>query len=153
MITIEKTTLINAPAQVCFDLARDVDDHVESMKSTGERVVAGKMSGLLELGDTMTLEARQFGIRFRLTAKITSMDAPSEFVDEMVSGPFKRLWHVHRFDEVDGVTTMYDRMEVTAPFGPLGWVAERLVIRRQLTAVLEKRHVHIKKRAEELAHT
>ena len=150
MIVIEHSTFVRAPAEVCFDLARDVDDHVECMKATGERVVGGKMTGLLELGDTMTLEARHFGIRFRMTAKITEMEAPSRFVDEMAAGPFKRLWHVHLFESEGGGTRMSDRMEVTAPFGPLGRVAERVFVGRRLTSVLETRHAHIKETAEEL---
>ena len=148
MIVIEHSTLVDAPAQVCFDLARDVGDHVECMKATGERVVGGRMSGLLELGDTMMLEARHFGIRFRMTAKITEMDEPCRFVDEMESGPFKRLWHVHLFESEGGGTRMSDRMEVTAPFGPLGWIAERLFVGRELKSVLETRHAHIKERVE-----
>lgn len=144
MIVIEQSSLIQARSQVCFDLARDVDDHVESMKATGEKVVAGKMSGLLELGDTMTLEAKQFGIKFRMTAKITEMDPPHRFVDEMESGPFKSLWHEHLFEERDKSTFMIDRMRVSAPF----WFLGDFIVRRQLSAVLEKRHAHIKKRAE-----
>lgn len=147
MIVIEQTSLIEAPPQVCFDLARDVDFHVESMKATGEKVVAGKMSGLLELRDTMTLEAKQFGIKFRMTAKITEMDPPHRFVDEMVSGPFKSLWHSHVFEESDGLTRMTDVMKVVPPFGVIGG----LVVRRQLSAVLARRHEHIKQRAELLA--
>ena len=150
MIVIEHSTFVRAPAEVCFDLARDVDDHVECMKATGERVVGGKMTGLLELGDTMTLEARHFGIRFRMTAKITEMEAPSRFVDEMAAGPFKRLWHVHLFESEGGGTRMSARMEVPAPFGPLGGVAERVFVGRRLTSVLETRHAHIKETAEEL---
>ncbi len=151
MIVIERSTLVHAPAQVCFDLARDVDDHVECMKGTGERVVGGRMSGLLELGDTMTLEARHFGIRFRMTAKITEMDEPCRFVDEMESGPFKSIWHVHLFAEKDGSTRMSDRMKVEAPFGPLGLLAERLIIKRKLASLIKTRHTHIKKRAESVA--
>ena len=150
MIVIEHTTLVDAPAEGCFDLARDVDDHVECMKATGERVIGGRMSGLLELGDTMTLEARHLGIRFRMTAEITEMEAPCRFVDEMAAGPFKKLWHVHLFESEGCGTRMSDRMEVTAPLGPLGWIAERLFIRRQLKSVLETRHAHIKKRVEEV---
>jgi len=148
MIVIEHSTFVDAPAQVCFDLARDVDDHVECMKGTGERVVGGKMGGLLELGDTMTLEARHFGIKFRLTARITEMDGPGRFVDEMASGPFKSIWHVHLFEEEGGVTRMSDRMKVEAPFGPLGLLAERLFIYRHLKRVVQKRQAHIKQAAE-----
>src|SRR5262245_11264571 len=34
-------TLIGASPEVCFDLSRDIDVHVESMAASGERAVAG----------------------------------------------------------------------------------------------------------------
>lgn len=40
---------INAPVETCFDLARDVDAHVQSSAFTGEPVIPpGKLHGLLE---------------------------------------------------------------------------------------------------------
>jgi len=45
---------INAPADVCFDMARSVDAHVESARTTGERAIGGVTSGLLKLGDEVT---------------------------------------------------------------------------------------------------
>src|SRR5207253_8425668 len=51
-ITIE--TLINAPPEVCFDLALDVSVHVESAAFSAERVVEpGRTSGALHLGDLL----------------------------------------------------------------------------------------------------
>jgi hypothetical protein len=48
---------INAPAAVCFDMARSVDAHIESARTTGERAVAGVTSGMLTLGDEVTWRA------------------------------------------------------------------------------------------------
>jgi len=36
-----------APAEVCFDLARSIDLHVESMVASEERAVGGVTSGLI----------------------------------------------------------------------------------------------------------
>jgi hypothetical protein len=57
MTTIVVETRIAAPIELCFDLARDVDAHLKTSSSTGERAVAGEISGLLELGDVVTFEA------------------------------------------------------------------------------------------------
>lgn len=148
MIEMTRSILIEAPVQKCFDLARDVDDHIESMKHTGERVVGGRTGGLLDLGDEMTLEARHLGFRFRMTAKITEMEAPHRFVDEMVSGPFKSLWHEHLFQEEQAGVRLTDTMRVAAPLGPLGLLAERAVLRHVLSRVLESRQTHLKCKAE-----
>jgi len=149
MIVIVLSTWIDACLQKCFDLARDVDDHVESMQSSGERVVGGRSSGLLELGDKMTLEARHFGIRFRMTAKITEFDASSRFVDEMVEGPFKSLWHEHLFEERNGGTQITDTMRIEAPFGVIGRIAEKLFLKRKMQGIIAVRQAHIKRTLEE----
>src|SRR5690349_4793455 len=97
MYTIRIATPIAAPPERCFDLARSVDAHLESAKSTGERVVAGRTSGLLELGEEITWEARHLGVRQRLTSRITAFDRPSYFQDRMVRGIFKSFEHDHHF--------------------------------------------------------
>ena len=60
MPKIELETNIRASVETVFDLSRCVDLHVESTAQTNERAVAGKTSGLLELGDTVTWEATHF---------------------------------------------------------------------------------------------
>jgi hypothetical protein len=46
-------TRILAPLEICFNLARSIDLHTESMKHTGERAVAGTTEGLIELGESV----------------------------------------------------------------------------------------------------
>ncbi len=50
MLRIKIESLINAPRKIIFDLTRSIDFHKESTKQTEEQAVAGKISGLLELG-------------------------------------------------------------------------------------------------------
>jgi ligand-binding SRPBCC domain-containing protein len=122
-------TIIQAPLDRCFDLARDVDAHCETSSFTRERTVEpGRTSGLLVEGDLVTFEASHFGVRWTLTARISEMDAPRRFVDEQVRGPFRALRHVHTF-EVDGTgTRMTDVIDFRSPFGPLGWLADQLLV-------------------------
>ncbi len=101
-------TLINAPIERCFDLSRSIDLHTDSMKHTGEKAIAGRISGLIELGETVTWEAKHLGIRQTLTSKITEFDNPNYFVDEQVSGAFKSIRHEHRFVQ-QGRTNIDDR--------------------------------------------
>lgn len=51
----------------------------------------------MELGDTMTWEARHFGIQLRLTSHSTEFQRPNRFVDEQQHGLFARFRHVHEF--------------------------------------------------------
>ena len=48
----------------------------------------GKMSGLIELGEWVSWDAKHLGFVQHLTSKVTEFDAPNYFVDEMVFGVF-----------------------------------------------------------------
>ncbi|WP_409293211.1 SRPBCC family protein [Peribacillus sp. SCS-37] len=139
---------IKAPIQVCFDLSRSIDIHMESTAYTNERAVKGRTSGLIELRETVTWEAKHFGIRQQLTSIITEFDPPNRFVDEMVSGAFKRFRHEHTFELVDDGTVMTDKFDYTSPFGPLGRLADVLFLRSYMERLLLRRNEYIKSKAE-----
>jgi hypothetical protein len=67
MSVIQLTTIILAPVERVFDLARSIDLHVASTAHTGERAVAGVTSGLLGPGEEVTWRAKHFGVWQHLT--------------------------------------------------------------------------------------
>lgn len=67
-------TLIDAPIEVCFDAARNIDLHVGSTSKTKERAIAGVTNGLIALGEPVTWEAIHFGIKQRLTTRISEFN-------------------------------------------------------------------------------
>ncbi|MBS1530707.1 MAG: SRPBCC family protein [Bacteroidetes bacterium] len=148
MPKIELLTEINAPIEKVFDLARSIDLHMESTKHTGEEAIAGKTSGLIGLGETVTWRATHFGIRQMLTSKITEFDRPNYFVDEMVQGAFKSFRHEHRFSYNDGRTTMKDTFIFESPLGIFGRFFNWLVLTRYMRRLLEERNKVIKEAAE-----
>ena len=97
MPTIEIKTLIKVDLKTCFDLARNIDFHKASMAHSNEKAVAGKTSGFIELGESVTWEAKHFGVKQQLTSKITAFKSPTYFVDEQASGAFKSFKHEHIF--------------------------------------------------------
>ncbi|OPH48136.1 cell division protein [Paenibacillus ferrarius] len=148
MPIIKISLFIKAPIQVCFDLSRSIDIHMESTSHTNERAVKGRTSGLIELGETVTWEATHFGIRQQLTSIITEFDPPNKFVDEMVSGAFKRFRHEHTFEIQDGGTLMSDKFDYTSPFGLLGMLADVMFLRSYMERLLLRRNEYIKNNAE-----
>jgi ligand-binding SRPBCC domain-containing protein len=148
MTTIVVETRIRAPINLCFDLARDVDIHVQTSASTGERAVTGKTSGLLELGDSVTFEAVHFGIRQQLTSRIIEFDRPRRFVDEMVKGAFSKLLHIHEFFTEGDRTLMRDTLIWRSPLGILGIIADRILVKRHMQAFLVKKQYELKAYAE-----
>jgi len=148
MPLIHLTTRIKAPIQDVFDLSRSIDFHQESASKTREKAVAGRTNGLIELGETVTWEAIHFGVQQQLTTKITEMNAPHSFTDEMLKGAFKSIRHEHLFHETDGVTEMTDQFYFESPFGVLGKLFNTLVLTNYMTRFLLERNAAIKDIAE-----
>ncbi len=148
MALIQLRTEIRAPRERVFDLARSIDAHQDSTHGTDERAVAGVTTGLIGLGEEVTWEARHFGVKQRLTSKITAFDRPRHFQDVMLRGAFKSMVHDHVFEESEGVTIMKDRFEFHAPLGPLGLLAEKLFLTRYLHHFIQQRNAILKRAAE-----
>ena len=148
MQTIIVNTWIDAPAERCFDAARDLDLHVRSLAHTGERAVAGRTSGLIEMGEEVTWRARHFGVTQHFTSRITAYDRPHSFQDSMQRGAFRSFVHDHLFVPDKGGTLMTDHLVFAAPLGILGRIAERLVLRRYLERLLAARAAVIKEEAQ-----
>lgn len=145
-------TTIAAPIGVCFDLSRDIDFHTRTLDKTGERAVAGRTSGLIELGESVTWEARHLGVRQRLTTEITAMEWPTYFRDVMTAGAFHSFAHDHRFEAREGgVTVMIDEVEFRSPLGPLGRLVDAVFMTGYLRRLLEGRARVIKEAAETAA--
>jgi ligand-binding SRPBCC domain-containing protein len=145
---IRLETLIAAPIETCFDMARDVDLHQRSTAASAEKVVAGVTSGRMELGDEVTWEATHFGVRQRLSSRITAFDRPNRFVDEMVRGAFARFRHTHDFMRQNAGTLMVDVFDYTSPLGVVGRLADFLFLRRYMTRLLQRRNAYLKSAAE-----
>ena len=148
METIRIETWIAAPAERCFDAARDLDLHVKSVGNTNERAVAGRTSGLIELGEEVTWRARHFGVVQHFTSRIMAFDRPRYFQDAMQRGAFRSFVHDHFFEAEGDRTKMIDVLEFSAPFPLLGRFAEKLFLRRYMTRLLTSRANVIKQALE-----
>jgi len=148
MPVIEIETLIEAPAEIVFDLSRSIDLHKLSTADTNEEAIAGITSGLISMNESVTWRARHFGVYQTLTSKITSFDRPRSFVDEMVKGAFRSFKHEHRFQQQNDTTVMRDIFDYKSPFGFLGQVADILFLKRYMAQLLTTRNKKIKEFAE-----
>ena len=148
MLVIRLHTTIAAPPERVFDLARSIDAHQQSAEGTQERAIAGVTRGLIGMGDEVTWEARHFGIKQRLTVRITEFDRPFRFQDIMVSGAFKSMKHDHEFIAQSPGTLMVDRFEFESPFGILGRVVDRVFLASYMRRFLVRRNQVLKNLAE-----
>src|ERR1700744_6204572 len=104
MPTIHLTTFVAAPADRVFDLARSIDLHRKSMVHTNEEAIAGTTSGLIGLDETVTWKAKHLFKTRVLKSRITAMNKPLSFTDEMVDGDFRSLRHEHNLKKIDNGT-------------------------------------------------
>jgi ligand-binding SRPBCC domain-containing protein len=141
-------TEIRAPVERVFDLSRSVDLHMRSAGATGETATDGITSGLLELGQEVTLRGKHFGIWQNLTSRITMFSRPRHFRDSMVRGAFRRLDHDHFFEAQGDLTIMKDVFDFTSPFGILGRLADALFLESYMRRFIVERNNVIKKSAE-----
>ncbi len=108
----------------------------------------GRTSGLIEDGETVTWDAKHFGIKQRLSVRVTKFDRPHLFGDEMISGAFASMDHTHRFTASGEGTLMKDEFRFSAPLGILGRIAEGLFLTSYMTRFLAKRAAELKGMAE-----
>jgi ligand-binding SRPBCC domain-containing protein len=148
MPTIYLTTFIDAQVQTCFDLARNIEVHQISTSKTKEKAIGGRTSGLCEQGDVITWEAFHFGIKQRLTVKMTKMEPFLYFEDEMIKGAFSSMRHKHSFEVHQRGTKMTDEFVFKAPLGIFGSITEKIFLTRYLTNVLKERNSVLKSLAE-----
>ncbi len=151
MVRLTETTMIRAPVERCFDLARSVEVHLAGNVHFGEQAVAsaGVTSGLIGMGERVRWRAKHFGVWQTLTSEITVMDAPAHFQDVMIDGPFRFMRHDHYFRDLgDGWTEMKDIFCFAAPIPIFGIVAEMLVLRRYMRALLRERNLVVREVAE-----
>lgn|SRR5690606_8111115 len=151
MTLIELKTEINADVQTCFDLARDVDIHKLSTTKTKEKAIAGRTSGLCDLGDHITWEAVHFGIKQRLSVEIIKMRPPLEFEDRMTKGAFKSMHHKHIFRKLENKTLMLDYFQYEVPFGIIGKIFNKIILKKYMINFLKTRNKILKEIAEQRA--
>jgi ligand-binding SRPBCC domain-containing protein len=148
MAIIQLSTQIAAPPERVFDLARSIDAHQQSAEGTRERAIAGVTQGLIGMGDEVTWEAQHFGIKQRLTVRVTEFERPSRFQDIMISGAFKSMKHDHEFTKQPSGTLMVDRFEFESPFGILGWFIDRVFLVHYMRRFLVRRNEVLKNLSE-----
>jgi ligand-binding SRPBCC domain-containing protein len=148
MVRIYLETYIEAPIERVFDLSRSIDLHQHSTRQTNEKAIAGRLSGLIEQGESVTWRAKHLGVYQQLSVTIPAMNRPHSFTDRMLRGAFASMQHEHLFAVKGSGTRMTDILNFAAPLGILGRLAEWLFLKKYMTRFLLIRNETIKTAAE-----
>lgn len=103
----------------------------------GFRIVTAVPVAMLE-GALIDYRLRLFGVPMKWRTLISRWEPPGCFVDEQLSGPYRKWVHTHTFREVPGGTEVSDEVRYALPFPPLGELALPLV-RLQLRRIFAYR--------------
>lgn len=148
MPKIHLTTIIHAPVEIVFDLSRSINLHEKSMAHTGEKAIAGTISGLIQKGETVTWQAKHLFKTRVLQTLITEMKPYTFFTDEMKQGDFKSMVHHHYFKLINNGTVMIDELHFESPYGVVGRLANAVFLTKYMTKLIERRNQVIKDFAE-----
>ena len=99
---------------------------------------------------------RCLGLPMKWRSLITKYEPPFLFVDEQLIGPYKTWQHRHTFAETAQGVVVGDHLEYSLPLGPLGTIAQFVMVKRQLEEVFRYRQQALSKvfsgDTEELVH-
>jgi ligand-binding SRPBCC domain-containing protein len=121
--TFRQSFIIESPIERVWHFYTDVK-HLETItpkeielkiiRTTNQNIVQGQeiwVSGKI---------FKKMGRRMKWHSKITFLKS-HEYIDEMLSGPFKKWRHLHRFHNIEGKQTeITDEVEFELPYGILG---------------------------------
>ena len=148
MTTIHLITKIKAPIETVFNNSRNITIHIETARKTNEKAIAGVTSRLININETVTWRGKHFGIFLQHQSKITEMQFPNHFTDEMLKGCFKTFKHEHIFIHENGTTIMEDKLMYETPFGIFGKLFDKIVLEKHLTDFLLERNQILKMLSE-----
>jgi ligand-binding SRPBCC domain-containing protein len=93
----------------------------------------------MQPGAMIEYRLKLHGIPVRWLTEIEIWEPGRRFVDIQVRGPY-RLWrHTHSFEDDPGGTRVRDSVSYEIPLGPLGELADRLMVRRDLARIFDYR--------------
>ena len=94
----------------------------------------------MRAGALIEYRLRLHGLPVSWLTTIEAWEPGERFVDMQLTGPY-RLWHHTHVFEPDGAggTIMRDTVRYALPFGPLGAIAHRAFVARDLAAIFDHR--------------
>lgn len=136
---LEQRTLIAAPRSEVFDFFRRAEN-------LGPMTPPALAFEILTPTPVEMHEGREIAYRIRLgpapmrwLTRIGAWDPEERFVDLQLRGPYRAWYHEHRFEARGDATLMIDRVWYAPPLGPLGRVAQVVMVGPMLRRIFGHR--------------
>lgn len=85
------------------------------------------------------------GITVRWKTEICKVDKPVMFTDRQLKGPYKIWEHTHTFIKKDNDILMKDQVKYELPFGIIGSIVHKLIVRKKIENIFKYREKVLKK--------
>ena len=148
MPTLEFETIVAAPLEKVWAFFQDVVHGIPAIYSPKDQVQVEQADLPLRVGSMVVIRARGPVGKIRMVAKVIEHRPPhpvvfgeeARFVDVQESGPFKLWRHEHEMERIEQrLTRLVDRVTYVVPYGPIGWLADVLIVRRKVRAMFRYR--------------
>jgi hypothetical protein len=136
---LERSQRVEVPVKQAFDFYVDALN-LEPMTPPWlhfEVTTPGELK--LQRGTLLDYKLKLHGVPVRWQTRIEIWEPPVRFVDIQAKGPYSHWEHTHLFEEDGEGTIIHDRVRYAIPLGPLGALAHRLFVRRDLGRIFDYR--------------
>jgi ligand-binding SRPBCC domain-containing protein len=136
---LERSQRVEVPVERAFAFYAD-ERNLEPLtppwlhfEVTSPRPIAMRAGALLEY------RLRLHGVPIAWRTRIDAWEPPRRFTDFQEQGPYALWEHTHTFESDGAATIIHDRVRYAIPYGPLGALAHRLFVRRDLERIFDYR--------------
>jgi ligand-binding SRPBCC domain-containing protein len=137
---LERSQRVDIPVERAFDLYADTRNLEPMTPPWLHFRLTGEVPVTMGAGALLHYALRLHGVPIRWTTRIETWSPPAGFVDTQLEGPYSMWEHTHVFeDDGEGATLIHDRVRYAIPLGPLGAIAHRLFVRRDLRRIFDYR--------------
>jgi uncharacterized protein (TIGR01777 family) len=143
---LSATTEIDAPIAEVFEFFNKAENLGAMTPPALAFDIQTKLPIPMGTGTVIDYVIRLGPVPMKWRTLIEGFEPGVKFVDSQQQGPYRSWWHEHHFRAFDGGTLMEDRVYFSAPFGPIGRIAEQLFIAPMLQRIFSYRATAIRLR-------
>lgn len=97
----------------------------------------------MRTGAVIDYRLRYHGMPVRWKTLIEAWEPGKRFIDRALKSPYALWRHTHTFRAAEDGTVIRDYVEYALPLGPLGWLAHKVLVRRDVEAIFDHRQAVI----------
>jgi len=136
---LERSQQVDLPIADAFAIYGD-DRNLEALTPPWLHFEVTSPPQEMRVGALLEYRLRLHGVPLRWRTRIDAWEPPLHFTDHQEKGPYALWEHSHFFEpDGEGATVIRDRVRYSIPLGPLGALAHRLFVRRDLERIFDYR--------------